>query len=181
MSQSITTAVHRISPSRFVRTVARTKATALITIVVVSMAVALIAGVTINNAFYIAVPAILLVIFPAVISIIFFYYALSPAAAMLTLPHIVTFSRDTIDIVYFEADFKSDEDSEMNDIPVRNRVGYRIDSIKADMLQSEILITSCNRPGDIVAIVPLDTFETIENLTSAMHYLNIKPTANISL
>ena len=99
MAQSITTAVHRISPSRFVRTVARTKATVLTSVVAVSLVVALIAGAMVNNAFYIAVPAILLVILPAVVSMIFFYYALSPAAAMLTLPHIITFTNDTIDIV----------------------------------------------------------------------------------
>ena len=69
----------------------------------------------------------------------------------------------------------------MNDIPLRTRVEYTTDSIKADMLQSEILITSCKRQGEIVAIIPLDTFESLENLTSAMHHLNIKPTANISL
>lgn len=177
----ITTAVHRISPSRFVRTVARTKATALTAVVAVSLAIALIAGVTVNNAFYIAVPAILLVIFPAVISMIYFYYALSPEAAMLTLPHIVSIGRDKLNIVYFEPDFKPFEETDKNDIPVRKRVEHKTDSIKADILQSEILITLYNRPEEIVAIVPFDSFESTENLSSAMHYLNIKPTANISL
>lgn len=181
MAQTITTAIHRISPSRFVRTVARTKATALTAVVAVSLVAALIAGITVNNAFYIAVPAILLVVFPAVISMIFFYYALSPAAAMLTLPHVFTFDNDNINITYFEPDFNNDKDIDMNEIPVRKRVTFPTDSIMASILQSDILITPCNRPGEIVAIVPFDTFGSPENLMSAMHYLNIKPTANISL
>lgn len=181
MAQPITTGLHRIRPSQFVRTVARTKTTALTSIVAAFIIAAFIAGMTVNSAFYLAIPAFLLVIVPAVISMIFFYYALSPTAAMLTLPHRLAFSDDTVDIDFFDPEVKHEDDINLQEVSPRHSSTHSTSTLQAQLLTTEILITSADKPDKIVAIVPFDTFKSSENLASAMLCLNIKTTDNIEL
>ncbi|MDE5809259.1 MAG: hypothetical protein K2H59_03130 [Muribaculaceae bacterium] len=178
MNKSIATDIHRISPSRFVMVMARVKAVAIIAVMAVILLLSVVAGYMVNNIFYVVGPALILVIGPIIISLIYFYYALSPTAAMLTLPHRVVFSNDKIDIDYYNPD---DEVLPNETIQPQRTTSHLANSVDVQLLSTDILITLNSKQSNVVAVVPFDSFTSTQNLNSAMQLLNIAPTYISSL
>ena len=55
--------------------------------------------------FLIVAAAWLLIVMPGILALVYFRYALSPEAAKMTLPHIVTFADDTITVTWPDTDY----------------------------------------------------------------------------
>ncbi|MDE5573877.1 MAG: hypothetical protein K2I94_09060 [Muribaculaceae bacterium] len=174
MNNSIATDIHRVSPSRFVMVMARFKAYVIIGVLFTVLLVSLVAGYLFNTIFYVIGSALILVIGPAVMSLIYFYYALSPEAAMLTRPHRVIFSNDKIDIDYYKHDDEKENDTESH----LKSSSYKVQDIDAHIVSPDILIKLNSRRSNIVAVVPFDSFTSSQNLNLAIQMLNIAPTYN---
>ncbi|MDE7154950.1 MAG: hypothetical protein K2N79_01520 [Muribaculaceae bacterium] len=177
MNNPIATDIHRISPSHFVMVMARFKASVIIGGLFAVLLVSLVAGYLFNTIFYIIGPAIILVLGPVVLSLIYFYYALSPEAAMMTRPHRVIFSNDKIDIDYYRHVDEKEDDTESH----LTSSSYKTQNIDAHIVSPDILIKSNSGRSNIVAVVPFDSFTSSQNLNSAIQMLNIASTYNPQL
>ncbi len=61
--------------------------------------------------FLIVAAAWLLIVMPGILALVYFRYALSPEAAKMTLPHIVTFADDTITVTWPDTDYPANTES----------------------------------------------------------------------
>ncbi len=106
------TAIFSISPGTYVRTILGIWASQWWWAILIPPASLATLGVVLNPAFYYIALMLLFLIYPGVLVLIYFNYALTPEARAEIIPHRLTFRHEAISIEYF----KSGTDNDGNNI-----------------------------------------------------------------